>query len=213
MITCRAKGLVLRILTAAVLASFPSTATASEPETQEVSKTPESKTEEPKKPEPKKSFRNGLFLSFAVPLTGGFNISWSRPVSDRLVLSSFIAYFDRNWLLIIEPSDWHSYSGYIGVMLQYYPATPLEGYFIGGDLGLAISYQTYLATHESGIFFFPFIDLYLVGYSFRLWRGLFLDVLLGGGYAPVQPIVIVKGHKHDGGDFYPIADLRIGYRW
>jgi hypothetical protein len=165
---------------------------------------------------PNRIYRNSLSLSLAVPLTGGFNIAWGHPLSDRLELQSFVAYFDRDWILIIEPSDWHSYSGYIGTALRYYPrgnSTGSGGYFVGGDLGLAISYQTYNPLDESDVFFFPFIDFYLLGYDFHVWEGLNIELIIGGGFAPVSQIVDIEGNTHKGGDFYPLSDFRISYRW
>lgn len=165
---------------------------------------------------PRPSFSKSISLSLAVPLTGGFNVGWSVPVSSRLVVTSFLAYFDRDWLVFIEPSDWHSYSGYIGTALQYFPtgqAGSYEGFFLGADIGLAISYQTYKPVNEGDLFFFPFIDLYFFGYDLPIWRGLHAQLYVGGGYAPVGPIVKVDGYTHDGGDFYPVADLRLAYRW
>ena len=209
-----------RLLTALVLVLSPLAVGAAAPTSQPGTPTESPRQEIPaasfREDAPAGDFRHGLFVSAAIPLTGGFNVSWSRPVAGRLVLSSFLAYFDRSWFLIVEPSDWHSYSGYVGAMLQWYPTARSgqhRGYFVGGDIGLATSYQTYRPTGKGDIFWFPFIDLYLLGYTFNLWRGLYLDAFLGGGYAPVGPIVKVDGHKHDSGDFYQIADLRLGYRW
>lgn len=163
-----------------------------------------------------RSFAQSFSFSLAVPLTGGFNVGWGVPASGRLVLMSFLAYFDRDWIVFIEPSDWHSYSGYVGTSLLYYPTgNPgnYQGYFVGGDVGMATSYQTYKPADQSDLFFFPFVDLYLFGYDLGLTRRLRAMLFLGGGFAPVASIVNVDGYKHDSGDFYPLADLRIAYRW
>jgi len=170
----------------------------------------------PEEPSAARSFAHAVSVSLAVPLTGGFNVGWSAPASGRLVLMSFLAYFDRDWIVFLEPSDWHSYSGYVGTSLQYYPTgSPGEyqGYFLGADLGLATSYQTYKPTDQSDLFFFPFIDFYFFGYDLGLSRRVRVLFFLGGGWAPVASIVKVGGHAHDSGDFYPVADARITYRW
>ncbi len=161
------------------------------------------------------SFTESLSFGIAIPLTGSPSLLWSRPISDRLVLGSEFAYFDRDWVFILEPSDWHSRSGYIGTFLQYYPVTAgkYTGYWIGIDGGLAISYQTYKPLNKSDIFFFPYIDLYFCGYTFKLSQSLYLDIWAGGGWAPVSTEVNIEGHTHDSGDWYPIADVRLTYRW
>jgi hypothetical protein len=163
-----------------------------------------------------RSFANSVSVSLAVPLTGGFNLGWSVPASGRLVLTSFLAYFDRDWIVVLEPSDWHSYSGYVGTSLQYYPTGnpgDYQGFFLGADLGLATSYQTYKPVNKGDLFFFPFIDVYFFGYDLGLSRRVHLLFFLGGGYAPVASIVKVDGYAHDSGDFYPVADVRVAYRW
>ncbi len=170
----------------------------------------------PEAPAAARSFSRAFSFSLAVPLTGGFNVGWGVPASGRLVLMSFLAYFDRDWIVFLEPSDWHSYSGYVGTSLLYYPTGhpgDYQGYFVGGDVGLATSYQTYKPVDQSDLFFFPFIDLYLFGYDLALSRRIRAMFFLGGGFAPVASIVNVDGYKHDSGDFYPLADIRLAYRW
>ena len=162
------------------------------------------------------SFANSVSVSMAVPLTGGFNLGYSVPASGRLVLTSFLAYFDRDWMVVLEPSDWHSHSGYVGTTLQYYPTGnpgDYQGFFLGADLGLAISYQTYKPADRGDLFFFPFIDVYFFGYDLGLSKRVRLLFFVGGGYAPVASIVKVDGYAHDSGDFYPVADIRLAYRW
>lgn len=80
-------------------------------------------------------------------------------------------------------------------------------------MGLAISYQTYKPVDKSDLFFFPFIDLYVFGYDLGLSRRVRVLFFVGGGYAPVASTVKVDGHAHDSGDFYPVADVRLAYRW
>lgn len=168
------------------------------------------------KSEDKSIYTDSLYFSFAFPLTGGPGLVYGTPVSDHLVLSSAFYYFDRDWAMVLESSDWHSRSGYIATLLQYYPGgkkSKYTGYFIGGDMGFAVSDQTYKPLDESDVFFFPFIDLYFFGYTQPLTQNFFMDICIGGGWAPVSSEVEIKGHRHDSGDFYPMADIRFGYRW
>jgi hypothetical protein len=118
--------------------------------------------------------------------------------------------------MVLESSDWHSRSGYVGTLLQYYPGNSSdkhEGYFIGGDIGFSVSDQTYKPLDKNDIFFFPFVDIYFFGYTKQLSKNLFMDVFIGGGWAPVSSEVEIEGHRHDSGDFYPMCDVRFGYRW
>ena len=114
-----------------------------------------------------RSFSHAVFTGIAVPLNGTLYLAWGRPLSDRLVISSYAAFFERDWMLILpkkgaEKGEWHSNTGYLGAMLQFFPTYApgvFEGYYIGGDIGIAISYQTYLPLDESDVFFFPYIEL------------------------------------------------------
>jgi hypothetical protein len=164
---------------------------------------------------PPQKFQSSLSVGVAIPLTGSPNLVWARPVSDRILLGSEFAYFDRSWVMILEESDWHSRSGYLGTSLQYYPGVPgrYEGYWVGIDGGLAISHQTYRPTSESGTFFFPYVDFYFLGYTFGGSHRILVDLWVGGGWAPVGSEVRIGEHAHDTGDFYPIADVRLTYRW
>jgi hypothetical protein len=165
----------------------------------------------------KKSFTHSVLTGIGVPLNGTLYLAWGRPVTDRLVLSSYAAFFERDWMVLLPESDqdWHSNTLYIGLMFQYFPVADVgkyEGYFIGGDFGIANSYQTYRPKNESDVFFFPYVEFYFFGYLIPLWDGLFIDFAIGGGYAMVSPVVKIKGHVNEG-DFYPLVFINLGYRW
>lgn len=159
-----------------------------------------------------------ISTALVVPLNGTLYISWGRSVSDRVVLSNYLAYFNREWMLLLEKGDWTSRSAYFGIMLQYFPfckKNEYSGYFIGGDTGLATSRQTYYPVNKSDIFFFNYIEFYYLGYRIPLnmiHKRLKLDVTLGGGWAPVSHEVNIEGHRNEG-DFYPLADIRLSYLW
>jgi len=161
------------------------------------------------------SFSNSLSTGVVIPLNGTIYVSWGRPVVDRLVLSNYVAFFERDWMVALEKGDWHSNTFYIGTMLQYFPTSQpgnYTGYYLGGDAGLASSRQTYRPLDKSDVFFFPYAEVYLFGYVFPIRGGLNLDLCLGGGYAPVSHIVSIEGHRNEG-NYYPLADVRLTYRW
>jgi len=165
--------------------------------------------------QPAPRFRNALSTSPAIPLIGTIYLAWQRPVSDRLVVGNYLAFFERDWMVLLEKGDWHSNSVYIGTMLQYFPtAAPgtHEGYYLGGDFGLASSRQTYRPLDKSEVFFFPYAEAYLFGYVMPIAGGFNVDLCLGGGYAPVSHIVSIEGHRNSG-NYYPLADVRATYRW
>jgi len=156
-----------------------------------------------------------IATGLGVPLNGSLFLMYGRPISDRVVLSNHFTYFNRDWMVLLEEGDWTSRTGYYGLVLQYYPfAAPgqYRGYYIGGDTGLAVSKQTYKPLSKSDIFFFGFLDGYFLGYTFPITRGFHLDCMLGGGWAPVSNEVVIEGHTNEG-DFYPLANFMLAYRW
>ena len=151
----------------------------------------------------------------SVPMTGSVGIVWGKPISERITISNFLYYFDRDWMILLEKGDWHSNSVYIGLSISYFPFSKprrYEGYFIGGDFGLAISKQEFKPLGKSDVFFFPFLDIYFMGYVFPMWRGLDLTCLLGGGWADVESQVVIDGHRN-AGDYYPLVNFRLSYKW
>ena len=151
----------------------------------------------------------------SVPMTGSIGVTWGRPISERINMSNFLYYFDRDWMILLERGDWHSNSVYIGLSFSYFPFTKpcqYKGYFVGGDFGLATSRQEFKPLKKSDIFFFSFVEIYFMGYVFPIWRGLELVCLLGGGWAPVESQVVIEGHRNTG-DYYPLVNVRLCYKW
>lgn len=151
----------------------------------------------------------------SIPMTGSIGITWGRPLNSRITMANFLYYFDRDWMILLEKGDWHSNSVYIGLSFYYFPFAKenhYEGYFIGGDFGLATSKQEYKPLKKSDIFFYPFVDSYLMGYVFPIWGGLKFDFLLGWGWAPCESQVVIDGHRNTG-DFYPLINGRLSYWW
>jgi hypothetical protein len=156
-----------------------------------------------------------LSTEISVPMTGSVGVTLGKPISERITISNFLYYFDRDWMILLEKGDWHSNSVYIGLSFSYFPfAKPrqYEGYFIGGDFGLAISKQEFKPLRKSDVFFFPFLDIYFIGYVFPIWRGLDLTCLFGGGWADVESQVVIDGHRNTG-DYYPLVNTRFSYKW
>lgn len=156
-----------------------------------------------------------ISTELSVPLTGTVGVTLGKPLSERVAIANFLYYFDRDWMVLLSKGDWHSNSVYIGNSFTYYPFSKpgtFTGYFVGGDFGLAISKQTFKPLNKSGIFFFPFVDLYFAGYSIKLWEGVHLMGLLGGGWAPVSTSVEIDGNRNLG-DYYPIINIRLAYKW
>jgi len=151
----------------------------------------------------------------SIPMTGSLGITWGWPISERVTMSNFLYYFDRDWMILLEKGEWHSNSVYTGLSLSCFPfAKPhqYQGYFIGGDFGLAISRQEFKPLKKSDIFFFPFVDIYFMGYVLPIWGGLELVCLLGGGWAAVESQVVIDGHRNTG-DYFPLVNIRLLYKW
>ena len=130
-------------------------------------------------------------------------------------MANFLYFFERDWMILLEKGDWHSNSVYTGLSFYYFPFAKrnhYEGYFIGGDFGLAISNQEFKPLKKSDIFFYPFIDCYLMGYVVPIWHGVKLDLLLGFGWAPCESVVVIDGNRNTG-DYYPLVNARLSYWW
>jgi len=167
----------------------------------------------PSEKENEHGWSNRLETGATIPLNGTIYLNWSRPISKHLEMSSYLAYFNREWMVLLEKGDWHSHSVYLGTMLKYYPTVENHTqYYVGGDVGIATSYQTYNPTNKGDVFWFPYIELYFLGWVFPIYEGLLIDLCAGGGYAPVSEVVEIDGHRNEG-DFYVLLDLRIGYQW
>jgi hypothetical protein len=154
-----------------------------------------------------------ISTGIAIPLNGTLYLAWGKPVSEKIVLSNYLAYFDRDWMVLLKKGDWHSRSFYYGLAIQYFPFSKerkYEGFYIGGDIGMAVSYQTYKPLNKSDLFFFFTIDGYFLGYIIPLWDSLKIDFLIGGGYAPVSQEVKIDGHVNEG-DFYPLLNIQLSY--
>jgi hypothetical protein len=126
-----------------------------------------------------------ISTGIAIPLNGTLYLAWGKPVSEKIVLSNYLAYFDRDWMVLLKKGDWHSRSFYYGLAIQYFPFSKerkYEGFYIGGDIGMAVSYQTYKPLNKSDLFFFFTIDGYFLGYIIPLWDSLKIDFLIGEGY-------------------------------
>jgi len=151
----------------------------------------------------------------SIPMTGSIGVTWGKPLSDRMTIANFFYFFDRDWMVLLEKGDWHSNSAYIGLSFYYFPfaeKNQYEGYFIGGDFGLAVSRQEFKPLKKSDIFFYPFVDAYLMGYVIPIRGGLKMDCLLGGGWAPVESQVVIDGNRNPG-DYYPLVNARLSYWW
>jgi hypothetical protein len=155
-----------------------------------------------------------ISTEISIPMTGSLGITWGWPISERATMSNFLYYFDRDWMILLEKGDWHSNSLYTGLSFSCFPfAKPrqYQGYFVGGDFGLAISRQEFKPLGKSDIFFFPFVDIYFMGYALPIWRGLELVCLLGGGWAAVESQVVIDGHRNTG-DYFPLVNVRLLYK-
>ncbi|MDH5718338.1 MAG: hypothetical protein OEZ22_11985 [Spirochaetia bacterium] len=156
-----------------------------------------------------------ISTELSVPLTGSIGITLGKPLTDKLIISNFLYYFDRDWMKLLKKGDWHSNSVFVGLTFSYFPFSnsgEYNGYFVGGDFGLSISNQTYRPLNKSDVFFFPFLELYFCGYSMPLWQELDLVLLLGAGWADVSSQVNIDGHINSG-DYYPIINARLSYKW
>jgi hypothetical protein len=165
---------------------------------------------------PSTNWSNQLTVGLGVPATGSITVLYGKPITERLSVQFYLSYFRREWMLTLpDQGKWRSRSFYWGLTFQYYPfdtATSHTWFYVGADVGMAASRQTYRPLNKSQTVFFPFIDINFLGLIIPVWRGLVVDISLGGGYAPVSHETNIDGHVNEG-DFYPLGDVRLGYRW
>ena len=173
------------------------------------------------KPQPPAGLMEGkddswfVSIELSIPMTGSIGVTWGRMLNARTTIANFLYFFDRDWMVLLEKGDWHSNSFYTGLSFYYFPfakKNQYEGYFIGGDFGLAVSRQEFKPLKKSDIFFYPFVDAYLMGYVIPIRGGLKMDCLLGGGWAPVESQVVIDGNRNPG-DYYPLVNARLSYWW